>query len=153
MKDKKYYGIYQGVVTNIKDKEKRGRIRVKCPDVLGADVESAWCDPVIPVAYDNGGDFCIPQLDETAWIMFIGGDVNKPVWLGNWWQSKMTPLGDNYKDVDKVRIINYSDCTITMHKGVIDINIGEGNCDLKIENKRVTVKGDLVVEGNIIRAE
>ena len=29
----KYYGIYQGVVTNISDPEKRGRLKVKCPDV------------------------------------------------------------------------------------------------------------------------
>lgn len=148
MEDKKYYGIYQGVVTNIKDEEKRSRIRVKCPDALGADVESAWCDPMIPVAYDGGGDFCIPQVEETVWIMFIAGDVNRPVWLGNWWQKNMTPLGENYTEIDKVRIINFEDCTITMRKGVMNINVGAGVCDLKIEHNKVTVKGNLVVEGN-----
>lgn len=149
MRDNKYYGVYQGVVTNINDEEKRGRIRVKCPDALGADVESAWCDPMIPVAYDGGGDFCIPQVDETVWMMFIAGDVNRPVWMGNWWQKDMTPLGGNYTDIDKLRIINYANCTITMHEGVIDINVGEGVCDLKIENNLVTVKGNLKVEGVI----
>ena len=148
MSDNKYYGIYQGVVSNIKDTEKRGRIKVQCPDVLG-EVESAWCDPVIPVAYDGGGDFCMPAVEETVWVMFIAGDANRPVWFGNWWQKEMTPLGKTYKDIDKVRIINYADCTITMKDGVININVGEGVCDLKIEHNKVTVKGNLTVEGNV----
>ena len=61
----------------------------------------------------------------------------------------MTPLGKTYKDIDKVRIINYADCTITMKDGVININVGEGVCDLKIEHNKVTVKGNLTVEGNV----
>ncbi len=149
MTDKKYYGIYQGIVSNINDTEKRGRVKIKCPSVLGGDTESAWCDPVIPVCYDNGGDFCIPQVDETVWVMFIAGDVNFPVWLGNWWQKNMTPLGDNYSDIDKVRIINYADCKIIMQNGVININVGEGDCDLKIEHNHITIAGNLSVEGSI----
>ena len=149
MAESKYYGIYQGVVTNIKDPENRGRLKVKCPDVLGGNTESAWCDPMIQVAYDNGGDFCIPAKDEAVWLMFIAGDANRPVWLGGWWQKNMSPLGSNYSDVDKVRIINYADCTITMKNGTININVGAGVCDLKIEHNLVTIKGDLIVEGEI----
>ena len=47
MSESNYYGIYQGIVTNIQDPEKRGRIKVRCPDVLGGKAESAWCDPVV----------------------------------------------------------------------------------------------------------
>lgn len=149
MAENKYYGIYQGIVTNIKDPEKRGRIKVRCPDVLGNSTESAWCDPMIPVAYDNGGDFCIPAKDEAVWLQFIAGDANRPVWLGGWWQKNMSPFGSNYSKIDQVRIINYADCTIMMQDGTISINVGEGVCDLKIEHGVVTVKGNLKVEGNI----
>lgn len=149
MAESKYYGLYQGVVTNIKDPEKRGRIKVKCPDVLGGETESAWCDPLVTVAYDNGGDFCIPEKDELVWLQFIAGDANKPVWLGGWWQKNKSPLGSNYSDVDKVRIISYADCTITLKNGTININVGEGVCDLKIEHNQVTVDGDLVVKGKV----
>ena len=145
----KYYGIYQGVVTNISDPEKRGRLKVKCPDVLGGSTESAWCDPMIPVAYDNGGDFCMPAKDETVWLMFIAGDANRPVWLGGWWQKNMTPLGSTYSNIDSVRIISYADCTITMKDGTININVGAGVCDLKIEHNTVTVDGNLVVKGKV----
>lgn len=145
-----YFGIYQGSVTSISDPENRGRLKVICPDVLGGDEESAWCDPVVPVAYDNGGDFCMPEVGEMVWVMFIAGDVDSPVWLGGWWQEDMSPLGTNYTDVDKVRIISYSDCTITMKEGKIDINVGEGDYDLHIEDGKVSIKGDLIVDGNVI---
>lgn len=149
MAESKYYGLYQGVVTNINDPEKRGRIKVKCPDVLGGNTESAWCDPLVPVAYDNGGDFCIPAKDETVWLQFIAGDANRPVWQGGWWQKNMTPLGNNYSKIDQVRIISYADCTITMQDGTININVGSGVCDLKIEHNTVTVDGNLVVKGKV----
>jgi len=124
LSDNKYYGIYQGVVSNIKDTEKRGRIKVQCPDVLG-EVESAWCDPVIPVAYDGGGDFCMPAVEETVWIMFIAGDANRPVWFGNWWQKEMTPIGTNYIKLDDTRIISYKDFSIVVHEHDVTIS----NCN------------------------
>lgn len=147
MAENKYYGIYQGIVTNINDTEKRGRIKCQIPDVLGGDTESAWCDPMIPVAYDYGGDFCIPEKNEAVWLMFIAGDPNRPVWLGGWWQKKMSPMGNNYNPKG-VRIINYADCTITLKEGIININVGEGVCDLEIVHNQVTVKGNLVVTGD-----
>lgn len=150
MAEKKYYGIYQGIVTRVNDPEKRGRIRVMCPTVLGNKTESAWCDPVIPVAFDNGGDFCIPLKGEAVWIQFIEGSANSPVYLGGWWRKNMTPLGDNYSDFDKVRTINYADCTIILQNDKITINVGEGNGDLIIENNKITIDGDLEVSGRIV---
>ena len=144
-----YYGIYQGVVTDIKDPERRGRIKVICPDVLGGDEESAWCDPVVPVAYDTGGDFCIPELEEMVWVMFIAGDVDQPVWLGGWWSEDSTPLGETYEDADQVRIISYRDCTITMQDGKISIEVIGSNNSISIEDGKIKIKGDLIVEGNI----
>ena len=51
--------------------------------------------------------------------------------------------------LDKTRIINYADCTIVMQDGTIKINVGSGVCDLKIEHNKVTVDGNLVVNGSI----
>lgn len=149
MADNKYFGIYQGVVTNNSDPDKRGRIKIKCPDILGGEVESAWCDPVVTVAYDNGGDFCLPAKDEAVWVQFIAGDVNRPVYLGGWWSKDKTPLGANYSNIDKVRIINYANCTLTLKEGSININIGAGDGDLIIEDGKITVKGNLTVTGTV----
>ena len=147
--NKDHYGLYQGVVTNIDDPEKRGRIKVLCPDVLGSETESAWCDPLVQVAYDTGGDFCIPAVDEAVWIQFVAGDVNRPVYMGGWWSKDKTPLGTDYSSADSVRIISYSDCTIIMQDGKIKINVGGGSGDLQIEDNNITINGDLKVTGKV----
>lgn len=142
MSEKKYYGIYQGIVTNVQDTEKRGRIKIKCPDVLGGEVESAWCDPCVPCSFDDdfSGDFYIPYVDETVWVMFVGGDANRPVWLGSWWSKNKTPLKTDYKKLDDVRIISYKDFKITIHKDECTIeNCGE-NSSSNIKNKIVIDK-------------
>lgn len=150
MPKKEYFGVYQGIVTNTKDPEKRGRIKILCPTVLDDKVESAWCDPCVPIAYDNGGDFCIPQIDEAVWVMFIGGDSNKPVYLGGWWRKNKTPFGNDYdKGRDTTRIISYADCTITMIDGKITINVGEKDTNLTIEDGKITITGDVEIKGNL----
>lgn len=147
---KEYFGIYQGIVTNTKDPEKRGRIKILCPEVLGDIVESAWCDPCVPIAYDNGGDFCIPQIDEAVWVMFIGGDCNKPVYLGGWWRKSMTPFGEAYDlGADTTRIISYADCTITMIDGKISINVGAKDTNLVIEDGKVFITGEVEIKGDV----
>ena len=144
-----YYGIYQGIVTDTKDPEKRGRIKILCPEVLDDVAESAWCDPCVPIAYDNGGDFCIPQIDEAVWVMFIGGDSNKPVYIGGWWQKNKSPFGEKYTGADKTRIISYADCTITLVEGKISINIAEGDADIVIQDKKITINGDVTINGAV----
>lgn len=149
MSSRVYLGIYQGIVTNINDPEKRGRIKVVCPKVLGSNSESAWCNPISIVAFDNGGDFCLPKINEAVWILFIEGDPNKPVYLGGWWSKNSTPLGENYTQLEDIRIINYADNTIVMKDGTIEIAV-KGNTVLKVESNKVIITGDLEVTGNIV---
>lgn len=152
MAENKYYGLYQGVVTNIKDPEKRGRIKVKCPEVLGADTESAWCDPLVPVAYDNGGDFCLPAKNEMVWLQFIAGDANKPVYLGGWWGEKKTPLGNTYSKLDNTRIISYKDFSIVIHKNEVTISNNNGSNKIKMSKSGILIESDkdITVKGNVI---
>ena len=152
MAENKYYGLYQGVVTNIKDPEKRGRIKVKCPEVLGADTESAWCDPLVPIAYDNGGDFCLPAKNEMVWLQFIAGDANRPVYLGGWWQEKMTPLGNTYTKLDNTRIISYKDFSIVIHKNEVTISNNKGSNKIKMSDSGILIESgkDITIKGKII---
>ena len=119
-----YSGLYRAIVSNINDPDKMGRVKVIIPELLGEKVESTWCMPCVPVCYDNGGDFCLPKLKETVWIAFESGDLDKPVYLGNWWSPHKTPTGSEYKK--NVRIIKFDNCTITMEGDNIDIE-GEVN--------------------------
>lgn len=144
-----YFGVFQGSVTNVEDPEKRGRLKCKIPTVLGDERESAWCDPMIPVVYDTRGDFCMPFLKETVWVMFIEGDVNRPVWCGGWWSKEKTPLGQNYVKLDDTRIISYKDFSIVIHENEVTISNNSTN-SIKMNDDGITITdkfGNTIVMG------
>lgn len=137
-----YFGKYRAKVQNVKDPEKRGRIRVLCPKVLGEAV-SNWCEPCIPVAYNFGGDFAIPKVGETVWIEFEAGDVNKPIYVGNWWCTEGTPEKDYNVSV---RCIEWNGCKIRMWgkdtktgtKATIEITVGSSKLVLTEDGIKAT---------------
>ncbi len=87
----KFYGKYRAIVTEVHDTEFRGRIKVKCPKVYG-EYESPWCLPCVPFAFDKGGVFMLPHLNEVVWIEFEEGNPEYPIWIGSWWGTEKAPL-------------------------------------------------------------
>ena len=126
-----YFGKYKAVVCDIKDPEKRGRIRVNCPAVLGTS-KSPWCEVCVPVAYDGGGDFCLPSLGETVWIEFEQGNPSKPIWVGGWWSTEKTPV--NYENIEDIRCIEYHGSKIEFSSDGIVITGGGATIKLKEGN-------------------
>lgn len=107
------FGKYRATVFDIKDPEKRGRIKVKCPSALG-DATSTWCEVCVPVAIGNkNGDFYLPKEGETVWIEFEQGDVNKPIFVGNWWGDKELPTDELSGNT---RIVSFNDNVITFNQ-------------------------------------
>lgn len=149
----KLYGLYGAKVTNVKDPEKRGRVKVLCPDVFD-DSPSNWCEPCVPFAQDFGGDFVLPELDDFVWITFAGGDIDSPIYLGGWWAENSTPLGDDYSQKNKVRLITFGGMSITFDKKtklLTFMNEGsENTCMVDISAKKVTISGNAEVTGNAI---
>ena len=81
-----------GIVTNNKDPEEMGRVRVKFPS-LSADDESAWARIVSPMAGDGRGFFYIPEVDDEVLVGFENGDIHRPFILGALWNGKdKTPI-------------------------------------------------------------
>jgi uncharacterized protein involved in type VI secretion and phage assembly len=84
----RFFGKYEGVVTDVADPTKIGRIRVKVPAVLGEEVESGWALPCVPAGGGKErGMLFLPQVGDTVWIEFAGGDVSRPIWVGTFWGS------------------------------------------------------------------
>ncbi len=100
----RYYGKYRGVVSDINDPEKIGRIRAKVPSVF-LDMESQWAMPCSPYAGDGEGFFMIPPIDAGVWIEFEEGDLNRPIWTGGWWSQGKAPKNENGKDAATARKI------------------------------------------------
>lgn len=149
MKKKEYYGKYRAKVVNIRDPEKRGRIRVMCPKVLG-NATSSWCEPCIPIAYDLGGDFALPKLGEFVWVEFEAGDASKPIYIGGLWSTNKTP-STTYNE--KERLITWGECKIEMNEdtNTVKITVGSsvliiGKDSIQMSSPSVTVNGKDVTQ-------
>lgn len=92
----KKYGKYRGIVTNVKDKKKMGRIMAHVYNIHFEDPDTGE-KPSTPWAYPcsggnfNSGQVSLPKVGSTVWIEFEEGDTDKPLWSpGPWtlWTGK-----------------------------------------------------------------
>ena len=74
----RFYGVYRGVVADIRDPLSKNRIRVQVPQVLSGEV-TGWAWPIAPT---SSGRVAIPKIGEGVFISFEGGDPSFPLWTG-----------------------------------------------------------------------
>ncbi len=86
-------GIVIGIVTDLEDDEKIGRIKVKYP-YLG-DQESDWARLVTPMAGAQRGMFFRPEVGDEVLVAFELGDVRRPYILGSLWSKTDEPPPDD----------------------------------------------------------
>ena len=88
--NKKFFGIYRGVVVNNVDPMQLGRIQVRVSAVSG-EATLGWAMPCVPVNLPNTMASALPQNGGGVWIEFEGGDINHPVWIGCFWSGSEVP--------------------------------------------------------------
>lgn len=86
-----FYGKYQGVVVNVIDPERRGRILAQVPAVY-KDGVSGWAEPCLPLVGIGTGFLALPQLGSKVWIEFEQGDPERPIWCGGFWAPGTAPM-------------------------------------------------------------
>ncbi|HEY3040674.1 MAG TPA: phage baseplate assembly protein V [Pyrinomonadaceae bacterium] len=91
-----YFGKYRGLVKNVDDPLKIGRVTARVPEIYG-DEECPWALPAVPFAGKNHGLVLIPEVNDGVWIEFEAGDISRPIWTGFWWAS------DELDDVSKTK--------------------------------------------------
>lgn len=86
-----YYGKYRGFVADNADPEKRARLRLRVPSLLGDEI-TGWALPCLPYGGLAGqGLFAVPDVDAQLWVEFEAGDLCKPIWVGTFWQQAGDP--------------------------------------------------------------
>ena len=101
----RYYGKYRGFVTDNQDPEKRGRLKLSVPSVLG-EQNTGWALPSLPFGgKTNQGLFMIPEVDAQVWVEFEEGNVDKPIWVGVFWQQESDTPEEAALDEPTTRII------------------------------------------------
>ena len=100
----KIYGVAVGIVTNNKDPEGMGRVKLKFPwrDV---EDESYWARIATLMAGKGRGAFFLPEVGEEVLVAFDQGDIHHPYVLGGLWNGKDEPPEKNADGKNNIRII------------------------------------------------
>jgi hypothetical protein len=133
----RYFGKYRGLVTDVDDPKKMGRIRAKVPSVFGDGVTSPWALPCTPYAGDGVGNYMIPPVAAGIWIEFEAGDISQPIWSGCWWGKDELPKDENgTRASPPVKIIRTDEglmVSLDDDKQTITLSDKNGNNILKIK--------------------
>ncbi|MCB9076084.1 MAG: VgrG-related protein [Anaerolineaceae bacterium] len=91
-------GVVIGLVTNNKDPEGLGRVKVKFPWLTDSE-ESTWARISAPMAGQGGGFYYLPEINDEVLLAFEHGDINYPYVLGTLWNGQDKPPGQKDKIV------------------------------------------------------
>jgi hypothetical protein len=75
--NRRFYGVYRGVVAENQDPRSEFRLKLKVPQVLHDQV-SDWAWSV----HQPGVARSIPKVGTGVWVVFEGGDPSYPIWTG-----------------------------------------------------------------------
>lgn len=120
-------GVVTGMVTDNKDPDKIGRVKVKFPWLKDKehddeDFETDWCRLVQYYAGPERGSFVIPEIDDEVLVVFGHGDIRYPYVIGSLHNGvdKIPP----YDEDNGMGYSNSGHCpaTISGTKGEYDAN-------------------------------
>ncbi len=107
----RWFGVYPALVSDIKDPDSSGRVKVTLPwspDTAGEQYE-AWARLATFMAGNDRGSWFIPDVDDEVLVVFEAGDPRRPYVIGVLWNGTDAPPeqmdggGRNAKKVLKSR--------------------------------------------------
>jgi uncharacterized protein involved in type VI secretion and phage assembly len=107
----RWYGVYPALVSDIKDPDGQGRVKVTLPwsaDTGGAKYE-AWARLATFMGGNNRGSWFVPDTNDEVLVAFEAGDTRRPYVVGALWNGSdkapesMDGGGKNYKKVLRSR--------------------------------------------------
>jgi phage protein D/phage baseplate assembly protein gpV len=150
-----------GQVTDAKDPQKLGRVKVKFP-WLSDDFVTDWARTVQPGAGKGRGNLFVPEVDDEVLVAFEQGDVRRPYVLGGLYNGVDTPPsgeGDAINGAGKVArrsMISRNGHRIDLHDDDgntegITVKTGDAKLTLQLDkvNTKITVHSDgtITIEG------
>jgi uncharacterized protein involved in type VI secretion and phage assembly len=95
--DSKMFGVEVAIVTNVKDDDKLGRIKVCFPRLPGKP-ESDWVRVSQPAAGAGRGFYWLPHVNDEVLVAFERGEAHRPYVIGSLWNGKDKPIKGAYED-------------------------------------------------------
>ena len=80
--NRRFFGVYRGIVVDNRDPLNKGRLKLKVPQVLSEEVTGwAWG------SYQPGVNTVLPAVGDGVFVSFEGGDPSFPIWTGTFAQT------------------------------------------------------------------
>jgi uncharacterized protein involved in type VI secretion and phage assembly len=145
------YGVVIGIVTDNKDPDNLGRVKVRFP-WLASDAESPWARIAALMAGNERGSFYLPEVDDEVLVAFEHGVLLYPYVLGALWNGKDKPPETNSDGKNNKRLLkSRSGMTILLDdaSGSEKIQIADKDSQntvvVDMANKKITItsNGDI----------
>jgi phage baseplate assembly protein gpV len=141
-------GVTTAIVTDVNDATGQGRVLVKFP---WTGKNSAWAPVMTPMAGDQRGFYCPPEINDHVLVMFDHGRIDSPFVIGAVWSGRDKPPLPSGKKTTDVRILkSRSGHTITL-----DDTSGKEEVVLTHENGkteiRMDARGEVTVKANKVK--
>jgi uncharacterized protein involved in type VI secretion and phage assembly len=173
-----WYGVYPALVTDIKDPDSQGRVKVSLPwspDGGGGRYE-VWARLATMMGGNNRGSWFVPDTNDEVLVAFEAGDARRPYVVGALWNGQDAPpesmdgSGNNYKKVLKSRngvVITLDDqdgqeqliletpggqkITLKDGPGSVELVDSNGN-SVKLESSGVTINASakVTISGSLV---
>jgi phage baseplate assembly protein V len=147
--DQQYFGVYEGIVSDVNDPGKEGRIKIKMPwfDPL---METEWCRVRQFYAGNGYGAFFIPNVGDEVLIAFIQGDMRQPIILGGLYNGVDKPPSEDPRERmicsrngHKIRFIDSTPSSGDM--GALIIEDAHGN-RITLSNGKIALSSVSILE-------
>ncbi|HEV8181839.1 MAG TPA: phage baseplate assembly protein V, partial [Candidatus Angelobacter sp.] len=89
----RWFGIYPALVSDIKDPDGIGRVKVTLPwsPDTASDRYEMWARIATLMGGNNRGSWFIPDVNDEVLVAFEGGDPRRPYVLGGLWNGSDSP--------------------------------------------------------------
>jgi len=138
------YGVYVGIVSEIKDDQQLGRVKLTFPWRDAKD-ESNWARIATSMAGNEMGTYFLPEKGDEVLVAFAGGDIHEPYVIGSLWNGKQKPpqQADEKNNVRQIKSRSGHEITFddTFGKGTVTIKTSAGQTVvLDDENKAISIE-------------
>jgi len=120
-------GVTVGVVTDIDDPEKLGRLKVRIINRDSSDFETEFIRVLTPMSGKQWGSFFFPEVGDEVLVAFNQGDINRPYVLGSLWNKNYKPPSPIENQKNDIRMIK----TRSGHEIVFNDEEGKESIQLK----------------------
>lgn len=161
----KIYGVVTAIVTNTKDPDEKGRVKVKYGWMGEAkEIESDWARVVSLMAGNDRGMHFLPEVDDEVLVSFEHGNINYPYVVGALWNNKDKVIEKNKDGKNNIKMIkSRSGHTMTLddtdgkEKFIIEDKSTKRSITFDAKEKTLDILNDesdgkitIIAKGNVI---